>query len=52
MFAIEKKFFLELGSYDDQMTRWGGENVDLGFRVNIPCENYCVKLRPLELDLN
>lgn len=33
MFAIEKKFFQEIGSYDEDMTRWGGENVDLAFRV-------------------
>ena len=34
MFAINKDFFHEIGTYDDRMTRWGGENIDLAFRVN------------------
>ena len=35
MFAISLEFFSSIGSYDNQMTRWGGENVDLAIRVKI-----------------
>lgn len=33
LFSIDRKYFFELGSYDDQMQIWGGENLELSFRV-------------------
>ncbi|XP_035736590.1 polypeptide N-acetylgalactosaminyltransferase 3-like isoform X1 [Vespa mandarinia] len=33
LFSMNRDYFFELGSYDDQMRIWGGENLELSFRV-------------------
>ena len=33
LFTIERNYFYELGSYDDQMNIWGAENLEMSFRV-------------------
>ncbi|KAJ8253294.1 hypothetical protein GJAV_G00211270 [Gymnothorax javanicus] len=33
LFSISKEYFYQIGSYDEQMEIWGGENIEMSFRV-------------------
>lgn len=33
LFSIYREYFFNVGSYDEGMDIWGGENVEISFRV-------------------
>lgn len=33
LFSIDRDYFYEIGSYDEGMDIWGGENLEMSFRV-------------------
>ena len=35
LFSIDREYFYEIGSYDEGMDIWGGENLEMSFRVSI-----------------
>ena len=34
LFAADRKFWFDVGAYDEGMDIWGGENLEMSFRVS------------------
>jgi len=34
LFSISRDYFYHVGSYDEEMEIWGGENIEMSFRVS------------------
>lgn len=41
LFAIDRKYFYEIGMYDDGLEVWGGENFELSYKVSTVVSNIC-----------
>lgn len=39
LFAIHRQYFYDMGSYDEEMDIWGGENLEMSFRVCLKTRN-------------
>lgn len=33
LFSINREYFFEIGAFDEGMEHWGGENIEMGFRI-------------------
>ena len=40
-YAVDSKYFGEIGAYDEGMKIWGGENLEFPWRVIIIYYKYC-----------
>lgn len=43
LFSVDRKYFWEIGSFDPGMEKWGGENLEIGFRVTHSYLDDCLR---------
>ena len=49
LFSIDRDYFYEVGSYDEGMDIWGGENLEMSFRVLTPIKFFASAILLLTL---
>ncbi len=47
LLAAERKYFFEIGAYDAGMDIWGGENLEISFRVNFFASSFDHSLKKI-----
>jgi hypothetical protein len=47
LLAADREYFYEIGGYDDGMEVWGGENLELSFRVRRSHEKASSAINPI-----